>query len=455
MIAITEIIERIRRKEEQPVLVSGEDTVSGAEFIERMATWSEQFEAEAVGAGTICGVLGDYSPGTCTLIFALMRSRAIVVPLTPELLPQLSQLLEIASVECLYRFDSQDRFTFERLPVRRPQKLVEDFLLRGGAGLVVFTSGSTGAPKGILHDCERVARKFVEVRRGWRTVLFLLLDHFGGFNTLLSTFAYGGVAVCIQSRSPEDVCVAVEQACAELLPTTPTFLNLMLASGSYRGFDLSSVKLITYGTEVMPQATLDRLKEVFPNVQLKQTYGLSELGVLRSRSRSDASPLVKIGGPGFEIKIVDGTLHVRSEANMVGYLNAPSPFDDEGWMCTGDQVEVEGEYVRFLGRQCEVINVGGQKVFPVEVETVLLQADNISEATVLGKRHALMGQVVMARVSLARPEDAAALTERLRRFCLPRLARYKIPIRFTVVNQEQQRNQRFKKVRLVPQREEP
>jgi long-chain acyl-CoA synthetase len=289
-------------------------------------------------------------------------------------------------------------------------------------------------------------RKFVEERPGWRTVLFLMMDHFGGFNTLLSTFAYGGVGVCVAGRVPEIVCRTIQQSRATLLPTTPTFLNLLLASRSYTQFDLSSVALITYGTEVMPDVTLQRVKTIFPNAQVKQTYGLSELGVLRSKSESDDSVWVKIGGQGFEVKVVDDILWIRSEANMVGYLNAPNPFDQDGWMCTGDQVEVRGEYMRILGRESEVINVGGQKVFPIEVETVLLQDKNISEATVFGAKHPVMGQVVHARVSLQRPEDPQALTERLRGLCLRGLARYKMPVRFLIVSDEIQSGERFKKV---------
>ena len=196
----------------------------------------------------------------------------------------------------------------------------------------------------------------------------------------------------------------------------------------------------------MPEVTLHRVKTIFPNAQVKQTYGLSELGVLRSKSESDDSVWVKIGGQGFEVKVVDDILWVRSEANMVGYLNAPNPFDQDGWMCTGDQVELRGEYMRILGRESEVINVGGQKVFPVEVETVLLQDENISEATVFSAKHPVMGQVVHARVSLQRPEDPEALAERLRGLCLSRLARYKMPVRFFIVSDEVQRGARFKKL---------
>jgi len=383
------------------------------------------------------------------LRFALMRIGAILVPFTRSIEAEVPSFMEIAGVEFLIRFDVQDRCTITRFENVPQADLVISFRHQNSPGLIVFTSGSTGKPKGILHDIERVMHKFTVERPGWRTVLFLMMDHFGGFNTLLSTFAYGGAGLCVRERSPDAVCKVIEQWRATLLPTTPTFLNLLIASGAYRGFDLSSVELITYGTEVMSEATLQKVKRILPNAQVKQTYGLSELGVLRSKSESDDSVWVKVGGAGFETRIQDGILWVRSEANMVGYLNAPNPFDREGWMCTGDRVEVEGEYIRFLGRQSEVINVGGQKVFPVEVENALLQAENVREATVYGVPHPLMGQAVQARVSLYHPEAPELLGERLRRFCLERLARYKMPTRFVIVTEEQQRSDRFKKIRRV------
>jgi acyl-CoA synthetase (AMP-forming)/AMP-acid ligase II len=211
--------------------------------------------------------------------------------------------------------------------------------------------------------------------------------------------------------------------------------------------DLSSLDLITYGTEVMPEATLGAIREIFPNVSFKQTYGLSEVGVLRSRSDREDTTWVTVGGEGFETKVIDGILWIRSESNMVGYLNAETPFDDEGWLCTGDHVELDGDRMRFMGRASEVINVGGQKVFPLEVENVLLQADNVREATVQGVAHALLGQAVAARISTDGPEDPKRLKQRLKAFCAERLTKYKIPLRFIVVDQEEHRSERHKKVR--------
>jgi len=443
--AIGTIMARMRKQEAATAVFWQDKEYSYKSFFRMTDAWTERLAAYQIGSGTVCGVLGDYSPQTCTLFFALMQAKAILVPFSSAAEAEMPGFLRLAGVRRLFRFDAEDHWGLETFPDVPQNDLVLSFRKRESPGLIVFTSGSTGKPKGILHDCERVVRKFVEPRPGWRTVLFLMMDHFGGINTLLSNFAYGGVGVCVARRTPEVVCRTIQQSRATLLPTTPTFLNLLIASGCHKEFDLSSVELITYGTEVMADATLRRIKGAFPTAQVKQTYGLSELGVLRSKSESDDSVWVKIGGQGFEVKVVDNVLWVRSEANMVGYLNAPNPFDQDGWMCTGDQVEVRGEYLRILGRESEVINVGGRKVFPVEVETVLLQDENISEATVFGTKHPVMGQVVHARVSLQRPEDPEALTERLRRVCLSRLARYKMPVRFLIVSDEVQSGARFKK----------
>lgn len=447
MPAIETVVKRLESYGERPAMFFHGAELSYAAFLQMIARWRERFHELGIGRGSVVAVLGDYSPRTCALFFALMLERAIAVPFTKSIHAELDRFREIAGVEVLIRIGEQDGDDVHRLGAVPRNALVETFLAQRMPGLIVFTSGSTGEPKGILHNCEQVMKKFATERPGWRTILFLLMDHFGGFNTMLGAFAYGGTAVCVRDRSPEAVCEAIQTARATLLPTTPTFLNLLIASNVYRGFDCSSVRLITYGTEVMPEATLAKVRAIFPNAQIKQTYGLSELGVLRSKSESDASLWVKIGGDGFEVKIVDDVLWVRSEANMVGYLNAPSPFDADGWMCTGDHVEVRGDYMRIAGRKSDLINVGGQKVFPAEVETVLLEAPNVREATVYGGPHPIMGQVVLARVSLDQPEDAASVSERLRAHCVKRLQKYKVPIRFSVVAGDAQHSDRFKKVR--------
>ena len=120
-----------------------------------------------------------------------------------------------------------------------------------------------------------------------------------------------------------------------------------------------------------------------------------------------------------------------------GYLNAGSPFDAEGWFNTQDAVEQDGEWLRFLGRTSDLINVGGQKVYPAEVESVLLEMDDVLDVTVRGEPNPIVGQCVVARVNLRQPEAAADFKARMRRHCQGRLAPYMIPVKVEIAAAEQ------------------
>ncbi len=112
---------------------------------------------------------------------------------------------------------------------------------------------------------------------------------------------------------------------------------------------------------------------------------------------------------------------------MVGYLNAPAAFDAEGWFNTQDQVEVDGEYFRILGRVTDLINVGGQKVYPVEVESVILDIPNIKDVAVFGEKHVLLGQIVVAKVVLEEDEPIESVKKRIRQICQGQLTPFKVP----------------------------
>ena len=297
---------------------------------------------------------------------------------------------------------------------------------------MLFSSGSTGAHKAAVHDLARLLDKFRTPRPHWRALVFLQLDHIGGVNTLFHTLANGGVAVVADSRSPVGVCRAIARHRVELLPTSPTFLNLLLLSEEHRRHDLSSLKVITYGTEPMPESTLQRVVQQFPGVSLRQTYGLSELGILRCQSRSNDSLWVRVGGEGYETRIVDGKLRIRAHSAMLGYLNAPSAFDEDGFFETGDLVDTDGEWIRLRGRASDIINVGGSKVYPAEVESVLLDLDNVADVSVSGERNPITGQIVVATIRLRSPEAAHAFKARMLEHCRPRLSAYKIPVRVQV-----------------------
>jgi acyl-CoA synthetase (AMP-forming)/AMP-acid ligase II len=441
----------MEERSDVPAIVWHEESYTYNWLLCRVRSWLERLNAQDVCPGQVVAISGDFSPNVTALLLALIERQAIVVPLSSAAEKEKAWFLDIAEVQTIIEFGDDDRWNIQRRGASVQNPLTRALLKRHDPGLVLFSSGSTGKPKAALHNFTKLLEKFKVRRRQLRTLAFLLLDHIGGINTLFYTFSNGGTVVSVQGRSPDIVCRAVAKHRVQLLPTSPTFLNLLLLSEQYNHSDLSSLELITFGTEVMPESTLRQLNEVFPGVRLQQTYGLSEVGILRSKSRNSHSLWVKVGGEDFETKVVDGILWIRAQSAMLGYLNAPSPFDENGWFNTGDMVEVDGEYLRILGRKSDIINVGGEKVYPSEVENVLMQMDNVKDVAVFDERNTIMGQMVVARVTVLEPEDPSSVKKRIQEFCKGKLARYKIPIKVEVTTSDQF-NARFKKLRPTCQK---
>lgn len=440
------LLERMMTWGASPALVWRDRTFTYADLGARVNDWRERLGEMNVRPGQVIALVGDYSPEACALLLAILDSDGIALPLTGATRTQHEEFLRTSQAGLVIEFDNADTWRSRVIDARPTNPLLRQLADSARPGIIFFSSGSTGDSKAALHDVVPLLEKF-RVRRPPRSMLnFLLLDHMGGINTLLHALSNGALVVTVDRRDPDSVCEAIARHRVEVLPTSPTFLTLLLVSGAYRRHDLSSLQLITYGTEVMPESTLHRLHEIFPNVELLQTYGLSEVGVLRTRSQSPTSLWMRVGGEGFETKVVNDTLWIRARSAMLGYLNAPNPFDEDGWMNTGDVVEVEGDHIRVLGRRSEMINVGGQKVYPAEVEDVLLQLANVRDASVYGASDPLVGQVVAARVNLVKEEDPTAFRSRMRAFCRERLASFKIPAKVEIVGFDQF-SARYKKTR--------
>lgn len=412
----------------------------------RIAFYRSTFAEQQIRPGTVVAIKGDFTPNSIALFLALVSVNCILVPLT-ESVKNIEKLLQISQAAFLFEVDDADNLDLTSLGSGMTNDFYQTIRDRDCPGLVLFSSGTSGEPKCAVHDFSKLLEKFHEQRTALRTLNFLLFDHWGGLNTMLHILSNKGVVIATKERSPQHICRLIEQYRIELLPASPTFLNLLLLSEAYKGVDMSSLRIISYGTEPMLPSTLQKLKQVFPAVKLLQTYGLIELGVLRSKSENDESLWVKLGGEGYQLRVVDGLLEIKATSAMLGYLNAPSPFTADGWFKTGDAVEVNGEYFRILGRKSELINVGGEKVYPAEIETVIQEMPNVAEVMVYGEKSPIMGMIVVAKVRLFEEEEKKAFISRLKTHCRQRLASYKIPVRI-VIDAEVQYGDRLKKTRV-------
>lgn len=443
--AIEFLRKKFQKEKDKEAIIWNETNFSYEWLNTRIDYFINYLKENNITIGSVVSLKGDFSPNSIALFLALVSNNCIIVPLTVTVKNQ-EKLLQLSEAEFLFIIDDKDEFIFEKLQISSQNSFYKTIRERGNPGLALFSSGTSGEPKCAVHDFSKLLQKFHENRKALRTLNFLLFDHWGGLNTMLHILSNGGVVISTKERSPENVCKLIEKHRIELLPSSPTFLNLLLLSEVYIKFDLSSLIMISYGTEPMLPSTLERLKVIFPEVRLLQTYGLIELGVLKSQSKSDNSLWVKLGGNGYELRVVDGLLEIKAESAMLGYLNAPSPFTADGWFKTGDSVEVDGEYFKILGRKSELINVGGEKVYPSEIESVIQEMSNVAEVMIYGEKNPIMGKIIVAKVRLIKEEDKKEFINRLKVHCRNKLESFKIPVKI-IIDSEVQYGNRLKKAR--------
>ena len=433
---------------DQIAIVNTVESIAYGELSLSVKSRIEWLSDNGVRKGEVIILLGDYSLDSVSLLLALTELGCILAPLTPAVFGSLSSE-SINEIAPAWKIDTTNEFVqierYDQNEMVRP-KLYEVLDNSSSPGLVMFTSGSSGKPKAVVHDFSRLLEKFKVPRPAMITLNFLLFDHWGGLNTLLHCLSNTCLIVFPDGRTPQAVCELIEKHGVELLPATPSFLNLLLIGKAYAQYDLSSIKLISYGAEPMAETTLRMLLKVFPKVELRQTYGMIELGVLRAKTRSSDSLWVKVGGAGYDLRVVDSILQIKAESAMLGYINAPSPFTEDGYLITGDLVEQDGDWLRILGRQSDLINVGGQKVYPSEVEATILDHEAVQDIVVYGADHALTGKIVCADIVLYDTHDQIESRKSITKFARSRLQDYMVPMKIRFVEGHLQ-NLRLKRIR--------
>lgn len=422
-----QFLDRLQSYGSRTCLEDANAVYSYAQLLERMTLWQSRC-GENVLRGSVVGLRADYSIDAVAALLAML-ARGACVAMIPRDRDWAHYMRDAhAAVSLEVETNGEYRWHHIAAPPRHP--LVDRLRAADESGLIIFTSGSTGRPKAALQALERFLHKYRNPGRCLRTIAFLLFDHVAGLDTLFYTLSSGGTLILTRRRDPLSIMQLIESHAVEVLPASPSFLRLLCATPA-GAHDLSSLKIITYGSEPMDAATLARLNRRFGNVQIAQKYGTTETGSPRTMSRGNDSLWVKFK-EGVETKVVDDMLWIRSEGTILGYLNAESPVDDDGWYCTGDLVDVDGEWLRFRGRATDIIKVGGEKVAPAEVEQTILELDIVREAVVSGEPHPLMGQVVTARIALSVPLDAKEAAKIVRAHCRSRLPSFKVPLRVDV-----------------------
>ena len=346
--------------------------------------------------GDLVCLIGDFDPISIISLIKLLDLGAIVAPLTDKTEVDHKKYFKILKPQ----FVIKNNIILKKSPDLSNNIFLKKLREENESGLIFFSSGTSGDPKAIVHKTSMLLKRFLTPRIGYRTLNFLMFDHMGGINTLLHTIYNVGTIIGTKDRTVSGILSLCSKFDIEVLPATPTFLRMMLISGLIPENVPSSLKIITYGTEKMDQITLDQLCAILPDIEFRQTYGLSEFSVLRVKSKSRNSLFIKIGGEGVETKILNNTLYIRSKFAMLGYINEKNPFDKNNWFDTKDIVEQENGYIKIVGRKTDLVNVGGLKFMLSDVSNAILKHNEIDQINVYSKNNNITGQHVEAIIQL-------------------------------------------------------
>ncbi len=398
--------------------------------------------------GKVVSILSDYSFESIALLIALYKNKNIIVPITTTIESEIKERIEESFTDKSIKIVNKN-YLIEEHSSHEKHQMIKNLQDNSQSGLILFSSGSTGKPKAMIHNFDNLVEHYKDKKeKSLNMILFLMFDHIGGLNTLLNILSMGATMIIPENRNADDVCKLLQDYKIMVLPSSPTFLNLILMSKANEKYDLSSLRMITYGTEAMPESLLNRLKVAFPRVKFLQTFGTSETGIANTSSKSSNSTFMKIDDPELEYKIVDNELWLKSKTQVMGYLNSSmDSFTEDGWFKTGDLVEAtEDGYIKIIGRNKEVINVGGEKVLPNEVESIVLEIPEIEDVMVYGEANIITGQTVVCDVVLKNELTQNEIKKIVRKFCKDKLDAYKIPTKVNVVNKTNF-GDRFKKIR--------
>jgi acyl-coenzyme A synthetase/AMP-(fatty) acid ligase len=321
--------------------------------------------------------------------------------------------------------------------VRVPDDLpMSENFSAGHTDWLMMTSGTTGVPKLVQHSLASLTRSTrTDVARGAGQVWGLLYDYtrFAGLQVVLQSLLSGATLVAPSTDLPLDVRIAMlAKAGCTHLSATPTLWRKILMTPGYQALAL---KQITLGGEIADDTVIGSLSRAYPDARISHIFASTEAGVGFSvTDRRMGFPVAYLTDPpmGIALRVVDDHLHVRNDAVGADYLGGQGAVAQDGWVNTGDVVEVTGDRVLFRGRSSGVINVGGDKVHPEEVERAVLSHPSVRLARIYAKANPIVGALVAADIVAQADVDTAALREELKAYLAARLARHMVPafIRF-------------------------
>lgn len=373
---------------------------------------------------------------TIRLLAAADGRASSVVLASPSLDPTtLSELFSMSGSEVVI----SERVDLDGLPVLEDARTLEP--AEGGTvetAWIMTTSGTTGRPKLVSHRFDSLTRTTrADIGRAIGQVWGLLYDHtrFAGLQVVLQSLLSGATLIVPRADLPlADRLAKLAQAGCTHLSATPTLWRKIMMTKGHESLRLAQV---TLGGEIADDGVLSALSRCWSAARVSHIFASTEAGVGFSvTDRRAGFPVAFLTDPpsGVELKVDEGHLFVRNDLVDAGYVGEEEPLTGDGWIDTGDLVQIEGDRVLFRGRASGVINVGGEKVHPEEVERAAASHPAVLLVRVYAKANPITGALVAADI-VPSPDagDAASLRADLKSYLGQRLEKHMVPAFIRIV----------------------
>ena len=392
--------------------------------------------SELAGRSVLIGADSQFASARALIELDGLAARLVICP--PDFSPRrLASVIAQAGIDAIVSDRAGKDFGADRpiYPCEDPSPVDdENRLPRFATQWVLPTSGTTGAPKLVAHRLERLLgaiKSAPEQRPIWAT--FYDIRRYGGLQIFLRACVTGArLILCDREESLGDYIARCAEAGVSHISGTPSHWRRLLMS-PHAG--LINPKYVRLSGEIADRAILDALRAVYPAALIAHAYASTEAGVgFEVTDGREGFPAALLAANGeVELRLCDGSLHVRSKRTATSYIGRDDLklLDDEGFVDTDDIVEQRGDRCFFKGRRAGVINIGGLKVHPEEVEQVINEHRDVRMSRVSARRNPIMGDLIVAEVAARdaeAPRESGALEAEIFELCRARLPRHMVPV---------------------------
>ncbi len=460
------VIEEESRGHRQKIALRDNDRqISYEELLDNALQIAGRLKLEGVKQCHRVGLLCDDSIEYVIISLAILSLSAAVVPVSPDLAAaereevtrriDLDFLLADAALQgessarpVLPGFSPGKNFTLlQRFAALPPP----DGFLRLNPAFIRFSSGTTGASKGVILSHEAILERTAAADKGLQittadTVLWVLSMSYHFVVTILLFLRRGATIVLCGGNFPHSLIDEINRQQGTFIYASPFHYSLLAGSGDIGASELQGIRMAVSTAMKLPLQTATEFATKF-GLELTEAYGIIEVGLPFIHLSGSAARMGSVGRPlpDYRIRLESSDENGIGEIRISGpgLLDAYyTPWQEraeilaDGWFATGDLGRIDADGFLFIvGRSKDVINFVGMKIFPVEVEAVIDSYPGVAESQVYGLPHERFGELPAARIVLQSGVGAGTPLPGLRRFCYQQLASYKVPKEYEIVEQ--------------------